>query len=287
MSNNAPSASLKIPTAPVVHTSLPGGLAWTVSGGTRAKVNLSRPWQPAFPIDKSRCPFCTKDEAEVPVPGKPAGWRILNNLFSPHEGHLLVIPKECWDEPALRNLGGQTGIFNALEIVRLLAKSRSGSEISVSVHVGCLAGQNLGHVHWHVLTPRVQVPFAKAEFEDEVRIHSWQNLTAYAAGVRAGQCLFVAKDPVPEPFDARMVSELSVAFAWMTAKGNARFESVQGKTPEYSLGVRISSEGRFRFASYTPILNPWGEIEHTAAHLEGAPFTLPWPHAMTASHLRD
>ncbi len=269
----------------VIFEPLVGGFTVITGGGTRTAIKLSRPWQPPLPIAPERCPFCTKPQEEISLPGIPAGWRLLSNLFTPHRRHRLVIPNKCWDAEALQTLGGFTAIRDAIEIARL-ATTDDQVEMSTFVHIGQNAGQNLGHAHWHLMEVRVREPLAIAGLSRELLVHQRENLEIFAMGARAGECLIVKRDKELK-LDKRVVEEIAATLEWIVSRGNEKFRSTEGRPPEFIVSVRISSDGHFRYADYCPVLTVWGAPEYVFALLEGGPVTLPWPHKMTATHLRE
>jgi len=269
----------------VTFEKLVGGFTTITSGGTRTAIKLSRPWQPPLPIALEKCPFCTKDEEELPCPGIPVGWRLLGNPFTPHQRHRLIIPNKCWDAETLQTLGGSAEIRKALETVRLAVKD-DYVEMATFIHVGHSAGQGLGHAHWHLMEVRVRSPLVFAEFSRDLLVHQCENLEIFAMGAREGECLIVERDTELK-FNEGTIEELAAALEWIVTRGNEKFRSTQGKPPEFMVSVRISAAGYFRYADYCPILSGWGAPEYVFAPLEGGPVTLPWPHELTASHLRD
>jgi len=264
---------------------LVGGFTTITGGGTRTAVKLSRPWQPPLPIAPEKCPFCTKPQEEIPLQNIPAGWRLLSNLFTPHRRHRLIVPNKCWDAEALQTLGGSAAIREALQIARL-ATTDDRVEMSTFIHIGQSAGQNLGHAHWHLMEVRVRKPLAFTSLSRELLVHQCENLEIFAMGARAGECLIVQRDKRLK-FDEKTVEEVAVALEWIVSRGNEKFCSTEGRPPEFIVSVRISADGHFRYADYCPILTAWGAPEYVFAPLEGGPVTLPWPHELTAAHLRS
>lgn len=139
----------------VVSELLIGRFTTVINGGTKTKINLSRPWQPPLPIAPEKCPFCTKSEEEIPLSGKPEGWRFLSNPFTPHQHHRLIIPSTCWNAEKLQTLGGVRAIRDALTIARLATRDEN-VETATYIHIGSSAGQNLGHAHWHLMEVPVE-----------------------------------------------------------------------------------------------------------------------------------
>lgn len=69
-------------------------------GGTRKKLNLSRPWQRSIgetaEASKTTCPFETKPQVELDrVELEGETWLVLDNIMTPYEFHRLVIPEKC------------------------------------------------------------------------------------------------------------------------------------------------------------------------------------------------
>ncbi|MBI4120978.1 MAG: hypothetical protein HY457_01860 [Parcubacteria group bacterium] len=279
---------------PFFEERLIGGFARLVSGGMRNEIKLSRPWQRPLPIAPEKCPFCTKPQEELPLPGIPFGWRLIPNLFTPHARHRLIIPDGCWDEPKLQRLGGFSGIFQALQTARLVIDNdmaeRGGVEMAVFIHVGQSAGQNIGHPHWHIaeVSPEKTLK-TRTDFERDLPalfVHRDQGLQVAALGARAGECLIVPTSIYNPTFETVTAASVAAVLEWLITRCNEKFASTEGRPPEFTVLVRISADGKFRYADYCPILSMWGAMEYALAHFEGGPITLPWPHQVTAEHLR-
>ncbi len=262
---------------------LAGGPTMITTGGTRTAIRLSRPWQPPLPIAPETCPFCTKPQQEIDLPQIPTGWQLLNNLFTPHLRHRLVIPAKCWDADTLQTLGGATAIREALEVARLATRN-DDVEMAAFIHVGQSAGQNLGHAHWHLMEVRVQQT-PVFTYSPDALVHESERLAIVAMGARAGECIIITRGE-QLPFNEGSIEELAATLEWIITRGNEKFRSTQGRSPEFIVSVRISAGGHFRYADYCPILLPWGATEYVFAPLEGGPITLAWPHQRTADHLR-
>ncbi|OGF52117.1 hypothetical protein A3I27_02530 [Candidatus Giovannonibacteria bacterium RIFCSPLOWO2_02_FULL_43_11b] len=271
----------------IIFQPLPGEFALITGGGTRTAIKLSRPWQPSLPpIAPEKCPFCKESQLEeISLPNLPAGWCLRSALYTPHRRHRLVIPKKCWDAETLQKLGGYARISEALEIVRLATKDDQ-VEMSTFIHVGYSAGQNLAHAHWHLMEVRVREPLMLAGFSQELLVLQGEKFNIFAQGARAGECLVVSREKQLK-FNEDMAKKLADVLEWIVARGNEKFRSTEGRPPEFSISVRISADGYFRYADYCPILNAWGATEYVFAHLEGSPITLPWPHELTAAYLRE
>lgn len=264
---------------------LVGGLSMITGGGTRTAIKLSRPWQPEMPFAPEKCPFCTKPQEEIALPGIPDGWRLLPNIFTPHRRHRLIVPRACWDSKTIQTLGGFEKICDALNIACLAAEDDK-VEIAVFIHVGQSAGQNLGHAHWHLMEVRARKPFAFPELPAELLVRQYENLDIFAMGARAGECLILERDRCLY-FNEQRIKEIAAALEWIISRGNEKFRSTEGKPPEFMVSVRIAADGYFRYADYCPVLTAWGTPEYVFAPLEGGPITLPWPHELTAYYLSD
>src|SRR3989344_770445 len=96
------------------------GLLTTAAGGTRTAIKLDRPWQNDIVVNPETCPFCTKQQNEIPEFSNTE-WGVLNNAFTPFDYHLLIIPRTCWPKEKLRMLGGREKIQAALEIALNIA----------------------------------------------------------------------------------------------------------------------------------------------------------------------
>jgi len=264
---------------------LVGGFTLIISGGTRTAIKLSRPWQPPLPIAPEKCPFCGKLQDDVPLMNIPTGWRLRKNLYTPHHRHRLIIPNTCWGAEALQTLGGFTKICEALESVRLAIRDDQ-VEMATFIHIGQSAGQNLGHAHWHLMEIQVRQPLVPEDISTELLMHQREKINIFATGVRAGECLIVPRGE-PMIFNEDTIEELATTLEWIIARGNEKFYSTEGQSPEFIVSVRISADGHFRYADYCPILTIWGANEYVFAPLEGGPVTLPWPHETTAAYLRD
>ena len=270
-------------TAEVFHEPLPGGMAWVIGGGTRTEVKLRRPWQQ--PLDllvrPESCPFCTKPQNEIQLEGIPKDWRLLPNSFTPYSRHRLAIPVHCLEAWKLARLGGPKGIEDALTLSRLAIAEDRGVEMAVFAHIGANAGQNLGHLHWHICEALVRQPFSGYVLREERVVRSFLSATIVAEGSRSGECLIV---PTAEGFEKELPEILSI----LIELGIARFRDPDsGFPPEFSVSMRFDGDGNIRYVAYCPILNITGVPERVLAPLEGAPITLPWPHEVTAKYLRS
>ena len=269
-----------------IYEPLPGWNAWVTTGGTRTEVKCRRPWQQPFEllIDPEHCPFCNRGRDEKnALEGVPGGWRLLSNAYTPHRGHLLAIPAQCSSVEKLITLGGIQGIREALSLITMRVASED-AEIVSSAHIGWHAGQNVGHLHWHIYRLITRAPFSGAVYplkgrEDRL-VRRFETATVFADGIRSGECLVL-------PSAGSRTDELPEIISWLIGHCAERFrDPVSGLPPEYSVTFRFGRAGQPRYAAYCPILTQWGAAEVVCAPLEGSPFTLPWPHKVTAKYLR-
>ena len=88
--------------------------------------------------------------------GSGDGWYAFLDIFPRREGHTLVIPttpvSRIGDLSTLERSQLMEGV---VEVQRLLGTRFSTTDFSVVVHDGPLAGQEVAHVHIHVL-PRTK-----------------------------------------------------------------------------------------------------------------------------------
>lgn len=265
---------------------LPGGLS-AAAGGTRTSINLNRPWQADITIDSSTCPFETKEQKEIARYNEDGGWQVIENQSTPFSFHLLIIPTVCWPKEDLRVLGGEGKVSRALKIAKDFI-SVGNQEFWVGVHIGPLAGQNLGHLHYHLLQPIDRAH----QSSEEVATYSQSNplvifeenaLRVIAGGYRAGQCFIV---PQSRRFDLthETAHNLASVLSRIITLYNEKFRSTQGLPPDYTIGIKFLGSTML-YCSYIPILNNWGITEYLGL-LERAPLILPWSHRTTVEHLR-
>lgn len=262
----------------------PGG-HYTISGGTRTAVKLDRPWQVDMEVDPTTCPFCTKKQDVLEDHGD---WLVLGNTNTPYKGpggHRLVIPRACLPKDQLRILGGIKGIKNGLGIAEAVIKKVNRPQMLHSIHCGWQGGQNIAHLHHHVLDNE----FSGFESHDawsevrrladstENRIFTQNGITVVAGGHRAGQCYLIPTH------DFSYDTGVGVVLFTLIQLFAEKFVSKQGLPPDYMYSARFRN-GKFIYGKYIPILSNWGSTEYQA--LEGEqPFTLPWPHEETVRHL--
>lgn len=271
----------------------PGDL-YALSGGTRNKVVLNRPWQMELPYAPEKCPFCTKEEPEemTVLPN----WRVLRNPMTPHAFHRLVIPRKCPTREETRTLGGTQAIEEALTIyskVIPVATREGFLRTSYAVHVGMLAGQNLGHMHWHVCDAENPVsPVEKAikseiiqgSFDEKRIVFERYGFIAYAEGARAGQ-IYLVPLAMRCIDNSTVVENLSSALFQIVELYNSKFLSFQGLPPEFMVAV-VCHQSWLRYATYVPILHQLG-FPHYLALSGDSKMTIPWPHELTVEHLKS
>jgi hypothetical protein len=264
---------------------LPGGIS-VAAGGTRTRVCLQRPWQTQIRVEPATCPLEKREHEQEAHFELEGGWRVLPNVYTPFSWHKLIIPEQCWSPERLRTLGGLSCITVAFAIAFSIV-FESGEETWLGVHVGPGAGQNISHLHYHLLCPIGPAPHisrfaeiaayskspARLIFRDEACV-------VVAGGCRAGQCFFV-------PAGSECEDSASVARTVSRIIGlyNRKFESKEGMPPDYMLGLTFRNR-KFEYGVYTPVLNNWGFTEYLGL-IEGRPLILPWPHEETVRHLRE
>lgn len=268
----------------------PGGVP-TVSGGTRTTIKLARPWQTRGPTaDPRYCPFepdrLQADEREILKRSK--GWISFANRFTPYANHVLVTPTTCadWSEERMRLLGGEAEIVTALKLARRFITGKSIEVITINV--GYLGGQNVGHPHWHAFTlpsgaakhPPQQTACLLAKMNsDGSLITEDDGFRTFAGGHRAGQCFILPRVSGTTEPPARLLSQVIDLYA-------RKFRSAAGEklAPDFTVEL-VFARGYFCYGTYVPILNAWGSTEYMAL-LGQQPVTLPWPHHLTAAYLR-
>ena len=88
--------------------------------------------------------------------GSGEGWYAFLDIFPRREGHTLVIPTTAVSRIGdLSPLERSNLMEGVVEVQRLLTKRFSTNDFTVVVHDGPLAGQEVAHVHIHVL-PRTE-----------------------------------------------------------------------------------------------------------------------------------
>ena len=88
--------------------------------------------------------------------GSGEGWYAFLDIFPRREGHTLVIPTTAVSRIGdLSTLERSHLMEGVVEVQRLLTKKFATTDFTVVVHDGPLAGQEVAHVHIHVL-PRTE-----------------------------------------------------------------------------------------------------------------------------------
>jgi diadenosine tetraphosphate (Ap4A) HIT family hydrolase len=268
-----------------------GGLL-VLAGGTRRGVKLTRPWQVGSVEQPTECPFCHLPKDRIlRTYGEGPKWLLIDNAHTPHPWHRLIIPRDCWADGELFRLGGAANLSKSLEIAASESENLT-EDVFMGVHVGAYAGQNVRHLHYHLVTfgHGVKPMLTEAEILDYGYRYPARIITetpeflVFAAGPRAGQCLFCPKtrwnlltEPSAEKA-AEMICNLIDTF-------NLRFQSAQGRPPHFIVGLKLSV-GNLIYGYYLPVLNHWGFTEYFAL-MEGTPLLMPWTYEDTVDHLRD
>lgn len=265
----------------------PNGMR-SVAGGTRGDIKLSRPWQKEIEVNPATCPFCT-GKGQVLRELANGEWLLLKNKFTPYPFHEMVIPTTCWSPEELRTLGGEEKIIMALRLIHEEIRNHPDKKLFVTVHVGALAGQNVGHLHYHIVeympgntTPSLVPKKIRRLFNrcGNLVLFGSGWLTFGIAGLKAGQCFMLPKhlQTAIVPL-AYLISEVITLY-------NQKFKSTQGLPPDFSLALQFLN-GEFQYGVYTPVLNHWGAAEQMALYEPGCPITLPWPHEQTVEYLKS
>lgn len=256
-------------------------------------VKLNRPWQVPIVIDRHSCPFAQGNlrEEEILKRYHNGSWLLIKNTMSPLSFNQMLIPKDCWKREKLIRLGGLEEIIAALEIIAGEVSKIDHKYIQVGVHVGYLAGQNVTHLHYHILSPRengnvhfiefkiIPLPQLRAHSEKPSRtVFRHKKVNVVTGGHRAGQCYFF----IDGTFDAQNFSEALYRLIMLYFE---KFKSVQGAPPDYSAGL-VFKDGKFQYGLTVPILNHWG-LANYAALSSGGVVILPWSHEISAEHLRS
>ncbi len=90
------------------------------------------------------------------IPSHPVargeGWYAFLDIFPRREGHTLVIPHRPVQHLAALHPDERAALMNGVaEVQRRLGHHFSTSDFTVCIHDGPLAGQEVPHVHVHVL----------------------------------------------------------------------------------------------------------------------------------------
>ena len=83
-------------------------------------------------------------------------WYAFLDIFPRREGHTLVIPRKAVQRLSELNSQALSGLMDGItEVQQRLGTHFSTTDFTVCLHDGPLAGQEVPHVHFHVL-PRTQ-----------------------------------------------------------------------------------------------------------------------------------
>lgn len=83
-------------------------------------------------------------------------WYAFLDIFPRREGHTLVIPRKAVQRLSDLNSQELSGLMEGItEVQQRLGTHFSTTDFTVCLHDGPLAGQEVPHVHFHVL-PRTQ-----------------------------------------------------------------------------------------------------------------------------------
>ena len=83
-------------------------------------------------------------------------WYAFLDIFPRREGHTLVIPRKAVQRLSELNSQELSGLVEGItEVQQRLGTHFSTTDFTVCLHDGPLAGQEVPHVHFHVL-PRTQ-----------------------------------------------------------------------------------------------------------------------------------
>lgn len=276
-------------TAPKFY-SWPGG-SRSVAGGTRTGIKLSRPWQKPIDFSQGKCPFCGgPSDREKKFFPENGGWYFFNNHYTPYSFHKLIVPEKCLPEDELRFLGGKEKIKTALSIA-IEEMRENWLPLFLTVHVGYLAGQNVPHLHYHLVRYISEERNSTGRDEWHAVFESRRDLVLYdsahmligVGGLRAGQC-FILPKPDLENSNFELSEILSDHLNNLISLYNLKFGSNEGLYPDFALTLYFNKG--FQYGTYVPYLNNWGSSEHLALY-ENCELALPWPHEQTVEHLKS
>jgi hypothetical protein len=264
-----------------IHNELPRGIR-TLSGGSRGKLGgKHRPWQPAMAVDE-QCELATRPQEPFDF-DMIEGWGVRPNLFTPLNFHWLIIHEGCQDTADIYRLGGAK--FQAVLDFASSQALEKRAPMRLTVHIGALAGQNQPHLHFHLLSPKqgdcdsIPTELRVLFSDDDVWLFDRLGFSACVGGLRAGECFIF---PILPTLD---VTHLGSTVGRVVEVYARAFKSDQGMSPDYQMSFHFNSKGEFMYGVYRPILNHWGATEYDALYT-GSELILPWPHVVTAEHVR-
>ena len=129
-----------------------------ISGGTRTSIDIirgkmRRPWQKEAPKHNIQdCPMCNRTQKDEVVYGD---LKSFSNPYTPFSWHKMITPTRKFHEVSkvedyyLYNSLGFNEVLNLAEKI-LVESGRESAKLGV--HKGYSAGQNLGHLHFHLLS---------------------------------------------------------------------------------------------------------------------------------------
>ena len=132
-----------------------------IAGGTRTGIKLirdkmRRPWQKEFikhPLEG--CPFCYDRQDNERVVGN---LKVFDNLYTPYNWHKLIIPTRDFYQNKPRedyHLFNRGGLEEVLDLSLDIVNGANIKSAKLGVHKGYYAGQNIGHLHFHLLEPTI------------------------------------------------------------------------------------------------------------------------------------
>lgn len=133
-----------------------------ISGGTRKGKELlerrmhSRQDSPALSHDANNCPFCKSEKGEVRFGAPGMLFKVMEAKFSPHSWHKIIVPAPEFvleHGACAYDLYGPAFLKEVLDIAcwYTLSRPQKNNPVQLGVHIGSFAGQNVGHMHFHML----------------------------------------------------------------------------------------------------------------------------------------
>lgn len=272
------------------------GRRQSVAGGTRTEIKLDRPWQVEIQPNPETCPFCTHQQKDLKIFDEGGGWRLIENAFTPYRVnggiHNMLIPSRCWPIEELRELGGEAKLTIAFELLQKAVEEHPDRALWINFHVGYQAGQNVPHLHYHIvqysldkqpgdhLSADLALKYSYAGVYQHLVFQADNRTIFGVGGVRAGQCFIIPKD------DNVTLPELAWPFWRFVNICNQKYKSKQGLGPDYNTSI-VMKGGRVLHGLYTPILNNYGSAEALAFYDSEAPISMPWTHEKTVEYLKS